>query len=211
METAVVRRVLLLLLLVAAAGDAAAAGGLSRLERRAAAVVDRNAPAALALLERAVDINSGTMNFEGVRAVGHLMKAGFEALGFATQWVDGSGWGRAGHLIARHPGRDGAPRVLLIGHLDTVFERDSPFQTYERLTETSARGPGIIDMKGGNVVMLLALRALRGAGALDRLSLVAILIGDEEDSGAPLTLARRDLIEAATWADVAIEIGRAHV
>jgi len=177
---------------------------VSRLERRVAAVVDRNAPAALALLEREVDINSGTMNFEGVRSVGHLMKAEFETLGFATQWVDGSGWGRAGHLIARRPGRDGAPRVLLIGHLDTVFERDSPFQTFERLSETSARGPGIIDMKGGNVVMLLALQALRGAGALDRLSLVAILIGDEEDSGAPLTLARRDLIEAATWADVAI-------
>jgi glutamate carboxypeptidase len=204
METAVVRRVLLLLLLVAAAGHAAAAGGLSRLERRAAAEVDRNAPAALALLERAVEINSGTMNFEGVRAVGHLLQPEFEALGFATQWVDGSGWGRAGHLIARRPGRDGAPRVLLIGHLDTVFERDSPFQAFERLSETAARGPGIIDMKGGDMVMLLALQALRGAGALDRLSLVAILIGDEEDSGAPLTLARRDLIEAATWADVAI-------
>src|SRR6266850_1064753 len=104
----------------------------------------------------------------------------------------------------RRPGRDGAPRILLIGHLDTVFERDSSFQKFERLSETSARGPGIIDMKGGDVVMLLALQALREAGALDRLSLVAILIGDEEDSGAPLSLARRDLVEAATWADVAI-------
>ena len=65
-----VRPLLILLLLpFAAAGNAAAGGGLSRLERRAAAVVDRNAPAALALLERAVDINSGSMNFEGMRAV----------------------------------------------------------------------------------------------------------------------------------------------
>src|SRR5262245_25730965 len=153
METAVVRRVLLLLLLtLAAAVDAAAAAGLSRQERRAAAVVDRNAPGALALLERAVNINSGSMNFEGVRSVGRLLQPEFEALGFTTQWVDGSGWGRAGHLIARRPGRDGAPRILLIGHLDTVFERDSPFQKFERLSETSARGPGIIDMKGGDVV-----------------------------------------------------------
>src|SRR5262245_11264900 len=144
-----VRRWLLLLVSVAAAGHAAAAGGLSRLERRAAAIVDRSAPAALQLLERAVNINSGTMNLEGVRSVGHLMKAEFEALGFTTQWVDGSGWGRAGHLIARHTGREGAVRVLLIGHLDTVFERDSPFQAFERLSETSARGPGILDMKGG--------------------------------------------------------------
>jgi len=188
----------------AAARDEAASGRLTRLERRAAAAVDRNAPAALALLERAVDINSGSMNFEGVRSVARLLTPEFEALGFATQWVDGRGWGRAGHLIARRMGLEGAPRVLLIGHLDTVFERDSPFQKFERLSETSARGPGIIDMKGGDVVMLLALQALRDAGALDRLSLVAILIGDEEDSGAPLSLARRDLIEAAGWADVAI-------
>lgn len=200
-----VRRVLLLLLLsLAVAGHTATADRLSRLEHRVAAAVDRNQPAALALLERAVNINSGTMNFDGVRSVGHLMKAELETLGFTTQWVDGSGWGRAGHLIARRTGRDGAVRVLLIGHLDTVFERDSPFQGFQRLSETSARGPGIIDMKGGDVVMLLALRALREAQALDRLSLVAILIGDEEDSGAPLTIARRDLIEAATWADVAI-------
>lgn len=132
-----VRRMLVLLLLVTAwdtgagyagAVEPAATGSLSRLERRAAAVVDRNAPAALALLERAVNINSGTMNFEGVRSVGRLLQPEFEALGFTARWVDGSGWGRAGHLIARRPGRDGAPRVLLIGHLDTVFERDSPFQ-----------------------------------------------------------------------------------
>src|SRR4030095_13855620 len=119
----------------------AAAGHLTRLERRAAASVDQNAPAALALLERAVDINSGTMNFEGVRSVARLLEPEFEALGFATEWVDGAGWGRAGHLIARRPGREGAVRVLLIGHLDTVFERDSPFQAFERLSETSARGP----------------------------------------------------------------------
>src|SRR5262245_4298517 len=197
-------RAVALLLVSAVAGHAVAAGGLTRLERRVAAIVDRSTPAALDLLQRAVNINSGTMNFEGVRSVGQLMKTEFEALGFTTQWVDGTGWGRAGHLIARHAGREGAVRVLLIGHLDTVFERDSPFQAFERLSETSARGPGIIDMKGGDVVMLLALRALREAEALGRLSLVAILIGDEEDTGAPLAVARRDLIEAAQWADVAI-------
>ena len=63
------------------------------------------------------------------------------------------------------PGR--GPRVLLIGHLDTVFEPDSPFQRFERVDDKTARGPGIIDMKGGDVVMISALKALKAAGALD--------------------------------------------
>jgi glutamate carboxypeptidase len=94
--------------------------------------------------------------------------------------------------------------VLLIGHLDTVFEKDSPFQRYEPITDSTARGPGICDMKGGDVIMLLALRALKEAGALDRLSVTAVLTGDEEKAGAPLDLARADLIAAAKQADVAI-------
>jgi glutamate carboxypeptidase len=189
---------------VLAAARPARCQTLTRAERRVTAAVDRGVPAALELLERAVNVNSGTMNFEGVRAVGRLFAPEFEALGFTTEWVDGAAWGRAGHLVARRAGREGAPRLLLIGHLDTVFERDSPFQRFERISGEAARGPGICDMKGGNVVMLLALRALRDAGALDRLSLVAILTGDEEDSGAPLSLARRRLVEAAEWADIAL-------
>ena len=98
----------------------------------------------------------------------------------------------------------GAPRLLLIGHLDTVFEKDGPFQRFERLSDSTARGPGVIDMKGGNVVMLLALGALSDAALLDGLEVTAILTGDEEKSGEPLELARQDLIEAADQADVAI-------
>ncbi len=176
----------------------------SPLESRIVAAVDRGTPAALELLRRAVDINSGTMNVDGVREVGKVFGAEFEALGFKTRWADGAAWGRAGHLIATRTGRGGGPRLLLIGHLDTVFERDSPFQRFEPLSDTTARGPGVIDMKGGNVVMLLALRALQRAGALDRLSVSVVLTGDEEKPGAPLSLARRDLIAAADEADAAI-------
>jgi glutamate carboxypeptidase len=96
------------------------------------------------------------------------------------------------------------PRILLIGHLDTVFPADSPFQRFERLSAGEARGPGVLDMKGGDVIMLLALRALHDTGLLDRLPLTVVLIGDEEDSGSPLDRARKDLVEAARWADVAI-------
>jgi glutamate carboxypeptidase len=198
------RRGVLLLFLPVAAPALAAQETLSPVERAIVVAVDAALPDALQVLERAVNINSGTMNFAGVREVGELFMAEFRALGFAVRWVDGAAWGRAGHLIAEHHANGLGPRVLFIGHLDTVFEPDSPFQRFERLSETRARGPGVIDMKGGNVVMLLALRALREAGLLDRIQVRVVLTGDEESSGRPLALARRDLIEAAEWADLAI-------
>ena len=188
--------------MVAMAGSARA--DLDRTERQLVAAIDRRAPAALALLERAVNVNSGTMNLEGVRQVGRLFQPELEALGFEVRWVDGSSWARAGHLVARREGRRGSPKVLLIGHLDTVFESDSPFQRFERLDNSTARGPGVIDMKGGDVIVLLALGALADAGMLDRLSLRVVFTGDEEKSGLPHSLSRRDLFEAADWADVAI-------
>ena len=188
----------------AGAAPAADTGGLSRDERRVAAAVEKNAAAAQALLERAVAQNSGSLNFEGVRAVARLFQAELDALGFQTTWIEGPAWRRAGHLVARRVKTERGPRILLIGHLDTVFPADSPFQRIERLSATEARGPGILDMKGGDVVMLLALRALQDAGCLDRMQLTVVLIGDEEDSGSPLERARKDLVEAARWADVAI-------
>jgi len=195
---------LAVLSLIAAAPPACAASGLSSTERRIVAAVDRHAPASLRLLERAVSVNSGTMNLEGVREVGRIFALEFEALGFKTEWEDGASWARAGHLIARREGRPGSPRILLIGHLDTVFEKDSPFQRWERLDDSTAHGPGVCDMKGGDVVMLLALRSLADARVLDRLSVVAVLSGDEEKAGVPHSISRRSLVEAADWADVAI-------
>lgn len=173
-------------------------------ERRIVASVDRAVPAARDLLQRTVAVNSGTMNFAGVQEVGNLFAPEFAALGFDARWVDGSSWGRAGHLVAERRGDGRGPRVLFIGHLDTVFEADSPFQRYEAIDDSTARGPGVIDMKGGNVVLLLALRALKDAGLLDRLEARVVLSGDEERAGQPLEESRRDLREAADWADVAI-------
>jgi glutamate carboxypeptidase len=175
---------------------------LSATERRIAAAVDQRNAQALALLERVVNINSGTMNFEGVRKVGDAFKAELDALGFSTKWVDGAGFKRAGHLVAERNGR--GPRILLIGHLDTVFEPRSPFQKFERLTDSTARGPGIIDMKGGDVIIVEALRALKAAGVLDRLSITVVMHGDEEDAGAPLDSARATLTEAAKRSQIAL-------
>ena len=180
----------------------AAAAGLSPLERKLVASVDRHLPQSLALLERAVNVNSGTLNLPGVRQVGDLFAGELARLGFKTRWADGTTWGRAGHLIAEHGSR--GPKVVLVGHLDTVFEADSPFQRFERLDDSTATGPGVIDMKGGDVVMLLALEALRDAGALDRLQVVVVMTGDEEKNGLPLSAARADLLAAADGAQAAI-------
>ena len=177
-------------------------GPLSPEEQAIAAAVDAANPQALSLLERVVNINSGSMNFAGVRAVGEVFKGELEALGFTSRWIDGAAFKRAGHLVAERQGS--GPRVLLIGHLDTVFEPDSPFQRFERVDDRFARGPGIIDMKGGDVVMIHALKALHAARALDRLRLTVVMTGDEELSGEPLAAARAALVEAARNADVAI-------
>ena len=182
---------------------AAAAGALADpTERSIPGAVDSANPAALALLERIVNINSGTMNLAGVREVGAVLRAELDALGFATRWVDGAGFERAGHLVAEHKAT--GPRLLLIGHLDTVFEPASPFQRFERLSETSARGPGIIDMKGGDVIIVHALKALKAVGALDRMNVVVVMNGDEEHPGKPYAAARRALTDAAQGAAAAI-------
>ena len=169
--------------------------------------VDAGEQASIALLEEIVNVNSGTMNFAGVRKVGDMLRPRFEALGFKVTWVDGTPFGRAGHLIATRAGR--GPHVLLIGHLDTVFEPDHPLQKWQRVDANIARGPGTSDMKGGVIVGLAALDALRQAKLLDSLQVTVVLHGDEEDSGRPLDLARRDLIEAAKAADIAIGLENA--
>src|SRR3982751_811856 len=156
---------------------------LTQPERAITAYIDAHNHEALALLEKVVNINSGSMNLRGARAVGDVFRAEFDALGFKTTWVDGARFKRAGHLVAEHPGR--GPRVLLIGHLDTVFEPDSPFQTFQRVDEKTAKGPGIIDMKGGDVIIVQAMKALKTAGLLDRLNAVVVMTGDEEDTGEP--------------------------
>jgi len=180
----------------------AGGGRMTPEEQALAAAVDAGNPQALALLERVVNINSGSMNFAGVRAVGDVFRRELDALGFTTRWVDGAPFNRAGHLVAERQGT--GPCVLLIGHLDTVFEPDSAFQRFERIDERTARGPGIIDMKGGDVVMIHALKALRDVKALDSLRVRVVMTGDEELTGEPLAAARAALVEAAMGADIAI-------
>ncbi len=164
--------------------------------------VDKHNADGLALLEQVVNINSGTMNSAGVRKVSDIFRGKLEALGFKTRWVSGKSFNRSGHLIAERTGQ--GPRLLLIGHLDTVFESDSPFQKFEMINDSTASGPGIGDMKGGDVIIVQALQALSDVGVLKDMNVAVIMTGDEERPGKPLELARRDLIDAAKLADIAI-------
>lgn len=189
--------------LLAFASSSVAAQELADTERDIAARVEAGAEEKIELLQRLVDINSGTMNHAGVREVGRLLGDRFRAIGFDVRWIDmPPGVNRAGHLFAERRG-DRGRKLLLIGHLDTVFEEDSPFQTFAREGDT-ATGPGVDDMKGGDVVILGALEALEAVGALEGTDITVVLTGDEESPGHPLDIARGDLIEAGRRADVAL-------
>ena len=181
-----------------------AAPALTAPERRMAAVVEANEGRDLALLEKLVNQNSGSRNIAGVKAVAEILRPEFEALGFTVKWLPMEQTGRAGHFVASHTGKAGAKRLLLIGHLDTVFEADSPFQTFSR-NGAFASGPGVADDKGGVVAMLAALRAMAAAGTLKGANITAYLTGDEEDAGDPQSAARADLIAEGKKVDVALD------
>ncbi len=181
---------------------AAIAVTLDAQERQMVQWIDDNVEQAIALLEETVNISSGSNNLEGVREVGRVMRRELDALGLETEWIDQSHVDRAGHLFGSQEGGNGK-RFLLIGHLDTVFEADDAFQTFERQGD-KATGPGVIDMKSGNVVMVYALKALQQVGAFDDLQVIVAYTGDEESPGRPIAESRRHLVDAGKWADYSL-------
>ena len=189
------------LLLFLLAAPLFAADSSKELENKIVQQVTRNMPDSLSLLERVVNINSGTMNLEGVKRVGDVFAEEFKKIGFQTRWIDMKQVNRAGHLFAERKGNQGK-RVLLIGHLDTVFEKDEAFQRFERHGDRAV-GPGVNDMKGGDVIVFSALRVLQELGLLENTTITVAFIGDEEDSG-DTAISRRDLIETAKRSDVAL-------
>jgi glutamate carboxypeptidase len=187
--------------------------GLSPAETKMVRSVDAHAEADLELLKKLVDLNSGTMHLAGVEAVKDSIMPQFAALGFKVRWAPmQTQTARAGDLVAEHlcPAGEGqcGQKLLLIGHMDTVFEPSSSFQQYAIVPNSDgkiATGPGVADMKGGLVVMLAALRAMQEGGVLEHCEIRIVLSGDEERVGAPIQVARHDLMEAAKQSDVALE------
>jgi glutamate carboxypeptidase len=167
--------------------------------------VKADIPLALQEIEQAVNINSGSMNLAGVKQVGQLADKQLSALGFNVQWLDGSAFNRAGHIVATHKSQQpNAIKILMIGHLDTVFAQHDDFQRYKQISDIAASGPGVADMKGGNTIIISALRTLKTLGLLDNVSIQVVLTGDEESSGRPLSLSKKAIVDGAIWADVAL-------
>ena len=181
-----------------------ASAALTRAEQAMIRTVDAEQQRTTEMLQRWVDQNSGSHNLAGVEAVRRMVEPEFQQLGFKIEWIDMKAAGRAGHLVARHAGSRSGKRLLLIAHLDTVFEPDSPFQHWAREGDM-AHGPGAGDDKGGNAVIVAALRAMQAAGTLKRANITVFMTGDEEDAGNPLTISRRDLIAAGRQADAALD------
>jgi len=174
-------------------------------EKKIIEQVDVNLPLALKEIEQAVNINSGSLNIEGVKKVGKLATEQLEAIGFTVEWLDGSAFKRAGHVLATHESKNpSAIKILMIGHLDTVFAKHDDFTTYKQLGADQASGPGVADMKGGNTIIITALKSLQSLNLLENVSIKVLLTGDEESSGRPLNLSKKAIVDAAIWADVAL-------
>jgi glutamate carboxypeptidase len=177
---------------------------VSGVEKKLIEHVQTNLARTEQLLEQVVNINSGTLNKDGVRQVGEVFRKEFQEMGFATEWVSlPDSLNRAGHLVATRKGTRGK-KLFLIGHLDTVFEKSMPFTPFTRLNDTTATGQGVNDMKGGNVMIVAALRALHAQGLLEGTTITVYLTGDEESSGKPTSISRKDFIERARQHDIAL-------
>jgi len=132
----------------------------------------------LALLERAVAINSHSMNKSGVDKVARVFHEAATALGLAIETRPGQVFGD--NLIARTPACGAqAAQVLFCGHMDTVFPEAEGFTAFSRQGD-KAFGPGVIDMKGGLVTGLYALAALDAHGLMDGLPVAFVFNSDEE-------------------------------
>lgn len=180
------------------------AQNLSKIEKKIIKSIEKNNSQAITFLKEVVNINSGTMSTEGVKEVGMVFKEAFNVINFNTSWIEmPKEMNRAGHLFAETSGNKGK-KLLLIGHLDTVFEADSPFQEFKMVNDSIAHAPGGNDMKGGNVIVLYALKALQENNLLKNAQIIVAFTGDEESTGKPLTISRKDLVDAAKRSDIAL-------
>src|SRR6267142_2827673 len=177
------------------------AQALSPEERKIVRYIDAHSAEAASLLEKVINIESATQNLAGVKRVGEVFKGEFAALGMTAKWIDmPPEMNRAGHLIAETPGTAGrGKRILLLGHIDTVLQGE-----HWRREGKKAFGNGSSDMKGGDVVMLYALKALADVGALKDMRVIVMLTGDEEAAGRPVEISRGDMLAAAKRSDLAL-------
>ncbi len=172
---------------------------LSPEEQKIVAYIDSHSGDAITLLEKVTNIESPTEDLAGVKNVGMVFGDEFKALGMTVKWLDMPvEMKRAGHLVAETTGSSGK-RILLLGHVDTVLRGEKYRREGDRVF-----GTGTGDMKGGDVVIVQALRALNAAGVLKKSQIIVMLTGDEESSGKPKEISRGPMIEAAKRSTAAL-------
>ncbi|BDQ12717.1 M20/M25/M40 family metallo-hydrolase [Sediminibacterium sp. TEGAF015] len=166
--------------------------------------IEENYPEMMALLKNSVNINSGTFNIGGVKAVGDLYATELAKLGFTIEWITlPDSLKRAGHLVATRKGKKGK-RIMLLGHLDTVFEPDMPANPFTVLNDSTITGQGINDMKGGDVIIIAAMKAMHELNLLNDATITIYMTGDEENAGEPRSISRGDFIERAKQHDIVL-------
>lgn len=177
---------------------------LSKTEQKIISQIEKNYRETLSLLEETVNINSGTFNMEGVREVGRVFEREFAKIGFQTEWITlPDSLRRAGHFVATRKGTKGK-KLFFIGHLDTVFEKEMPFYPFTYVNDSTAKGQGVNDMKGGNVMVFATLKALHELGLLEERTITVYFPGDEENAGNPSWVSRLDFVERAKQHDYAL-------
>jgi glutamate carboxypeptidase len=177
---------------------------LNDAEKKLCTLIENNYAETLNLLKTTVNINSGTLNHRGVKAVGAIYATELEKLGFKTEWVNlPDSLNRAGHLVATRLGNKGK-KLFLIGHLDTVFEESMAPNPYRVLNDSLATGQGLNDMKGGDVMVIASLKALHSMGYLENRHIVVYFTGDEENAGKPSSVSRADFISRAKTCEMAL-------
>ncbi|MFT5711036.1 MAG: glutamate carboxypeptidase [Halioglobus sp.] len=185
---------------VHAADIVAAQVELSPGEKKMLDWIDTRSDQILAELTHHVAINTDTANIKGIDRYRAILAEDLQHLGFATREVasksrpvlscDGGDAVAADHLVATRTGSK-SNRILLNGHMDTVFPASDEFQALSIEPDGTIHGPGVLDMKGGIVVMLNALRALDAGSYLDQ-SNITVLFNSDEETGS---LGSRELVE----------------
>ncbi|MEO0065298.1 MAG: hypothetical protein RI983_624 [Bacteroidota bacterium] len=180
------------------------AQSLQPIEQKLIGRIEASYPEMMDLLKNSVNINSGTFNMDGVKAVGDLYAKELAKLGFTIEWIQlPDSLKRAGHLVATRKGKKGK-KIMLLGHLDTVFEPDMPANPFTVLNDSTITGQGINDMKGGDVIIIAAMKAMHELNLLDDVNVTIYMTGDEENAGEPRSISRGDFIERAKQNDIVL-------
>ena len=131
----------------------------------------------LLFLEQLVNIDSGSMDKEGIDKVGAILQSEYEKLGFIVETIQEEI--RGNHLVIQH--KDAVdPEIMVVAHMDTVFPKGTVEKRPFTIRDGRAYGPGVIDMKASHVTLLYALKALSEKETVGLENTLILLTSDEE-------------------------------